>query len=56
MTRSFVDSIPNKYPLPDYTPDIANVPNDAKIIFKNRIHQYILATVMHQIMKIHTCR
>ena len=25
----------NKYPLPDYTPDIANVPNNAKIIFKN---------------------
>ena len=25
----------NKYPLPDYTPDVANIPKDAKIIFKN---------------------
>ena len=30
-----ISIISNKYPLPDYTPDVANIPKDAKIIFKN---------------------
>ena len=30
-----ISILSNKYPLPDYTPDVANIPKDAKIIFKN---------------------